>query len=316
MSVTHTHVDAPTKISRDDWHADHAVSLSDSDIPATIARDSEVTSAISALSSVYQPLDSDLTAVAGLSPSNDDIVQRKSGAWANRTMAQVLADLAAVGTTFQPLDSDLTAIAALSTTSLGRSLLAAATAAAIRGIAQDRMTDTFQGWLPTSAVAENYPRILGQAIDHQNTSGTLQVFAGPMLYAGEVINSATFNTGSTGSATLTNSWFCLIDPTNLSVLVKSNNRTSDWGSFSSITLSLASGYTIPTSQVYYIGLCVTAGTTPAVRGAGSWSAYLTIGPRLSAKSTTGLTNPASLGATAAALTDTSAGSVIPYIYLS
>ncbi len=79
-----------------------------------------------------QPLDSDLTAIAGLSPTNDDLVQRKAGAWTNRTMAQLIADLAALGTTFQPLDSDLTAIAALTTTSFGRSLLALADAAATR----------------------------------------------------------------------------------------------------------------------------------------------------------------------------------------
>lgn len=63
---------------------------------------------IAAANAAFQPLDSDLTAIAAISPSNDDIVQRKAGAWTNRTMAQVLADLAAVGTTFQPLDSDLT----------------------------------------------------------------------------------------------------------------------------------------------------------------------------------------------------------------
>lgn len=39
-------------------------------------------------------LDSDLTAIAGLSPANDDVIQRKSGAWTNRTMAQVKTDLA------------------------------------------------------------------------------------------------------------------------------------------------------------------------------------------------------------------------------
>ena len=36
-----------------------------------------------------QPIDADLTAVAALSPSNDDLMQRKSGAWTNRTPAQV-----------------------------------------------------------------------------------------------------------------------------------------------------------------------------------------------------------------------------------
>jgi hypothetical protein len=42
---------------------------------------------------LYQALDSDLTAIAGLSPSNDDIIQRKSSAWTNRTMAQLASDL-------------------------------------------------------------------------------------------------------------------------------------------------------------------------------------------------------------------------------
>lgn len=79
-----------------------------------------------------QPSDADLTAIAGLSPSNDDVLQRKAGAWANRTIAQLLADLAAAGTTFQPLDSDLTSIAALTTTAFGRGLLALADAAAAR----------------------------------------------------------------------------------------------------------------------------------------------------------------------------------------
>lgn len=41
-----------------------------------------------------QPLDSDLTAIAALTPSNDDVVQRKSGAWTNRTLSQLATDLA------------------------------------------------------------------------------------------------------------------------------------------------------------------------------------------------------------------------------
>jgi len=41
-----------------------------------------------------QPLDSDLTTIAGLTPSNDDILQRKAGAWTNRTLSQVKTDLA------------------------------------------------------------------------------------------------------------------------------------------------------------------------------------------------------------------------------
>jgi hypothetical protein len=41
----------------------------------------------------YQPLDADLTTIAALSPSNDDILQRKSGVWTNRTLAEVRLDL-------------------------------------------------------------------------------------------------------------------------------------------------------------------------------------------------------------------------------
>lgn len=86
-----------------------------------------------------QASDSDLTAIAALTPSNDDILQRKAGAWVNRTAAQFKTDLALVKADVglsnvdntsdankpissatqtaldakQPLDSDLTTIAGL-----------------------------------------------------------------------------------------------------------------------------------------------------------------------------------------------------------
>jgi hypothetical protein len=41
-----------------------------------------------------QPLDSDLTAIAALAPTDNDIIQRKAGAWTNRTPTQVKTDLA------------------------------------------------------------------------------------------------------------------------------------------------------------------------------------------------------------------------------
>jgi hypothetical protein len=49
----------------------------------------------------FEPLDADLTAIAGLSPSNDDIIQRKSGAWTNRTLAQLKADILAAEQAWQ-----------------------------------------------------------------------------------------------------------------------------------------------------------------------------------------------------------------------
>ncbi|MBL7718973.1 MAG: hypothetical protein JNL72_09065 [Flavipsychrobacter sp.] len=41
-----------------------------------------------------QNASAELTAIAGISAANDDIIQRKAGAWVNRTPAQVKADLA------------------------------------------------------------------------------------------------------------------------------------------------------------------------------------------------------------------------------
>jgi hypothetical protein len=47
-----------------------------------------------AIGTNVQAHSADLTAIAALSPSNDDILQRKSGAWTNRTPAQFKSDLA------------------------------------------------------------------------------------------------------------------------------------------------------------------------------------------------------------------------------
>lgn len=52
------------------------------------------TDALAAADIGAQPADSDLTDIAALTPSNDDVLQRKAGAWTNRTLAQLSTDLA------------------------------------------------------------------------------------------------------------------------------------------------------------------------------------------------------------------------------
>lgn len=84
-----------------------------------------------------QPLDSDLTAIAALTPTNDDIIQRKAGAWTNRTMAQLIADLGALGTTFQPLDSDLTSWAGVTRASGFDTFVATPSSANLRALITD-----------------------------------------------------------------------------------------------------------------------------------------------------------------------------------
>jgi hypothetical protein len=58
--------------------------------------DFDAAGAAAAAQAASQPLDSDLTAIAGISPSNDDVVQRKAGAWTNRSMSQLKTDLVLV----------------------------------------------------------------------------------------------------------------------------------------------------------------------------------------------------------------------------
>lgn len=62
-----------------------------------VVADGAITNAkVSASAAIDQSklsLDSDLTTFAGLSPTNDDVLQRKSGAWTNRSMSQLKTDL-------------------------------------------------------------------------------------------------------------------------------------------------------------------------------------------------------------------------------
>lgn len=77
-----------------------AADAAEADAIAAAAADAttKANAAQAAAIAASQPLDSDLTAIAGLAPSNDDVVQRKAGAWTNRTMAQLAADLSLSGT--------------------------------------------------------------------------------------------------------------------------------------------------------------------------------------------------------------------------
>lgn len=111
-----------------------------------IATQSELDSAVAALSAVYQPVDSDLTAIAALSTTSfgrslltaADAAALRADAGLGTAATHAATDFDASGAAAaaqaasQPLDSDLTAIAALSTTSFGRALLALADAAAGR----------------------------------------------------------------------------------------------------------------------------------------------------------------------------------------
>lgn len=53
---------------------------------------------VAAAAAAYQPLDADLTTIAGLTATTDNFMQAKSGEWASRTIEQVKTDLLLTGT--------------------------------------------------------------------------------------------------------------------------------------------------------------------------------------------------------------------------
>jgi hypothetical protein len=65
-----------------------------------------------------QPVDADLTAIAVLTPTDGDVLQRVSGSWVNRTVAQLKSALGYTASDVgaQPVDTDLTTIAGLTPT--------------------------------------------------------------------------------------------------------------------------------------------------------------------------------------------------------
>lgn len=87
---------------------------------------------------LYQPLDSDLTAIAAIAPANDDIIQRKAGAWTNRTMAQLYSDLG-VAANFQPLDADLTSWAGVTRAAGFDTFTATPSSANLRALLSDEV---------------------------------------------------------------------------------------------------------------------------------------------------------------------------------
>jgi hypothetical protein len=148
------------------------------------------------------------------------------------------------------------------------------------------------------------------------TSGRLFLVGGQsaILPAFRTVNNVTFVCGTVAPGTPTNQWFAIVRRNDLAVLARTvDDTTTAWATSTPKTLAITGGYRPVKDEEVYLGLVVVAATMPNLRGYGSAVGVTQIAPILAGNSTTALTNPASLGATAAALT---ANGSMPFAYAS
>lgn len=144
------------------------------------------------------------------------------------------------------------------------------------------------------------------------TSGTLKLTA-IKLPVGMVVTNLIHWSGSTAMVSPTNQWFGLFDASFNRLALTNDDTNGAWSTFQGKALALTSPYTVPRSDVYYIGVLIAAATPISLQGTSSFNsnnilnggntAGVTVAvPKLQGNSSTGLTTPASCPATVTAPT--------------
>lgn len=167
---------------------------------------------------------------------------------------------------------------------------------------------------PTGAIAESCARNsrVGEGLSVLS-SGRLQLVAIPLV-AGQVVNSLSFLSSGTAAGTSTHVWFALYSPARaLLAVTNDDTAASPWAINTVKTMNLTTPYTVTATGLYYMGVVVVAGTVPTLQGMSGTSTATGIAPIITGQSSTGLTDPASAPATAAAIT---AIGGLPYCWAS
>lgn len=178
-----------------------------------------------------------------------------------------------------------------------------------RAVTLPIMTEQQRLLMPAGAISESgVGRAAGLGNQAILTTGTLRLGAPQVLPAGRTISTITIASATQAAVTPTNQWFCLVRSSDLAVLAKTaDDLTTAWSTNAVKTLTLAAAFTPVVNELVWLGVLVAAATTPSLQG---WSATNATA-QLGGNSTTGLTTPGSLGASAVSPTP-SAGTFYGY----
>lgn len=158
--------------------------------------------------------------------------------------------------------------------------------------------DPYDRLKPTGCVRESFPRGLSGPMSSLSTglvSGTLVCQAIP-FQGGETVSTLRLYSGDTGATAPTHQWTVILDSTLHPLVYSANKTTEAWNANAEKAFTLTAPWTCPTSDLYYIGLCVVAGTVPHLRGGFVGGVVDARAPIVAGRSNTGLTDPASLTA--------------------
>lgn len=162
-------------------------------------------------------------------------------------------------------------------------------------------------WGPTGSIDSTFPRNSSRTTSISHLSlGRLSLLGGIIIPRDTTVTSISVLSGTTAATSPTHQWFCLVDQ-NGNVLKKTvDDTTTAWNASAVKTLALSSTYTPTADTAVYLGIVVTGGVVPTLVGDSGTAAVNGLLPMTSATANSGLTDPASLGATVGALTASTA----------
>lgn len=160
---------------------------------------------------------------------------------------------------------------------------------------------------PSTITYETMPR--GSQINSASaiSSGVLTLCA-VALPKGAVISNITFVSSTTAAGTPTHWWFGLYDSSRVQLATTADQTTTAWAASTAKTLSIAtiasgaaSSFTTTYEGLYYLGLLVTATSTPTLPVCAIAAGIGALTPLLSGSSTNALTTPPAFPFTAGAI---------------